>query len=49
MDWLPPPHPLMLDLPWFCELAPPIGAVLSVGRSEVTPLPMGFFGGCTTC
>ena len=47
MDWLPPPHPLVLDLPWSCELAPPTGAVLSVGGSEATPLPVGFFGGCT--
>ena len=49
MDQPPPPHPLMLDLLRSCELALPTGAVLSVGVLEVTPLPMGFFGGCTAC
>ena len=49
MDQPPSPHPLVVGLPRSCELALHVGAVLSVEGSEVTPLPVDFFGSCTTC
>ena len=49
MDRPPYPHPLVVGLPWSCELVPPVGAVLSAEGSEATPLLVDFFGSCTTC
>ena len=49
MDRPPSPHPLVVGLPWSCELALPPGAVLSAEGSEATPLPVDFFGSCTAC
>ena len=48
-DQPPSPHPLVIGLPWSCELGPPAGAVLSMEGLEVTSLPVDLPGGCTAC